>query len=117
MGTDLKSVPIIPGYFAFANPVANMPAYGMEVGRAVGCGALMLMQDYKPEEKERLLINYAQVGIDYWGVVKKGGTAPDFLRPISLLPVVNMSERFPLTVMTISLILAMLCYQISDHRL
>ena len=66
------------GYFAFANPIANMPAYGREVGRAVGCGALMLMQDYKPEEKERLLINYVQVGIDYWGVVKKGGTAPDY---------------------------------------
>jgi hypothetical protein len=43
------------GFFAFANPIANMPAYGREVGRAVGCGALMLMQDYKPEEKERLL--------------------------------------------------------------
>ena len=60
------------GYFAFANPIANMPAYGREVGRAVGCGALMLIQDYKPEEKERLLINYIQVGIDYWGVVKSG---------------------------------------------
>jgi hypothetical protein len=28
--------------------------------------------DYTPQEKERLLVNFVQVGIDYWGLVKSG---------------------------------------------
>jgi hypothetical protein len=32
----------------------------------------MLMLDYNPENKERLLINMVQVGIDYWGLVQNG---------------------------------------------
>ena len=60
------------GFFGFGQPLENMPLYGREVGRVVGWGALMLMQKYPPQDKERLLINYVQVGIDYWGVVKSG---------------------------------------------
>ena len=32
----------------------------------------MLMLDYNPENKERLLINMVQIGIDYWGLVQNG---------------------------------------------
>ena len=59
---------------AFTNsaPIRNMPMYGREVGRAVGIGALMLCCDFPPEQKEPLIINYVQVGIDLWGLVRAG---------------------------------------------
>jgi hypothetical protein len=58
--------------FTNSAPIRNMPLYGREVGRHVGLGALMLCTDLKPEEKERLLINFVQVGIDLGGLVRAG---------------------------------------------
>jgi hypothetical protein len=60
------------GYFGFDQPMENMPHYGQWVGQAVGNAALLLCLDFRPEEKEKLLINFVQVGIDYWGAVKSG---------------------------------------------
>ncbi|HUT57980.1 MAG TPA: hypothetical protein VNA25_09050 [Phycisphaerae bacterium] len=59
---------------AFTNmaPIRNMPMYGREVARASGIGALMLCLDFKPQDKEPLLINYVQVGVDLWGLVRAG---------------------------------------------
>jgi len=60
------------GFFGFDQPMENMPHYGQWVGQAQSMAGLMLMLDFPPAEKERLLINVVQVGIDYWGVVCGG---------------------------------------------
>ena len=60
------------GFFGFDEPMENMPHYGQWVGQAVGNAAVLLCMDYPAEEKERLLLNFVQVGIDYWGMVKNG---------------------------------------------
>jgi len=54
------------------NPVENLPNYGANTGRAVGIATLLLCCDYTPEEKEGLLVNMVQVGIDLWGLVRAG---------------------------------------------
>ena len=59
-------------FFGFEEPVENMPQYGLEYGRVVGLSALLLCTDLKPAEKEPLLINFVQVGIDLGGMVRSG---------------------------------------------
>jgi hypothetical protein len=59
-------------FFGFEQPMENMPQYGQWVGQAQSVGGLMLMLDLPSEQKERLLINVVQVGIDYWGLVRNG---------------------------------------------
>jgi len=59
-------------FFAFAQPVENMPMYGREYGRVVGIAALMLCTDLKPEQKEPLLVNFVQVGIDLGAMIRAG---------------------------------------------
>jgi hypothetical protein len=49
-----------------------MPQYGLEYGRVAGLCALLLCTDLKAEEKEPLLINYLQVGIDLGGMIRAG---------------------------------------------
>jgi hypothetical protein len=61
-----------PCFFGFEQPMENMPQYGQWVGQAVSDAGLLLCMDYRPQEKERLLIGFVQVGIDYWGLVKSG---------------------------------------------
>lgn len=56
-----------------SSPVENMPEYGREIARAAGIGALLLCCDYAGDEKESLLINMVQVGIDLWGAIEAGG--------------------------------------------
>jgi hypothetical protein len=58
--------------FTFAQPMENMPAYGREYGRVVGIAALLLCTDLKPEQKEPLLVNFVQVGIDLGGMIRAG---------------------------------------------
>jgi hypothetical protein len=58
--------------FNFDVPAEYMPHYGREVGRAVGIASLVLMCDFSPEEKERLLVNFVQYGIDLVGIVRAG---------------------------------------------
>ena len=60
------------GFFGFEEPVENMPQYGREYGRVVGIAALLLCTDLTPEQKELLLVNYVQVGIDLGGIVCAG---------------------------------------------
>ena len=59
-------------FFNFDAPVEYMPNYGREIGRAVGIASLLLMLDYPQKEKERLLINYVQYGVDLWGIIQDG---------------------------------------------
>jgi len=59
-------------FFGFEEPVENMPQYGLEYGRVAGISALLLCSGLKPEQKEPLLLNYVQVGIDLGGMVRAG---------------------------------------------
>jgi hypothetical protein len=60
------------GFFGFEEPVENMPQYGMEYGRVAGACALLLSTAFKPAEKEPLLVNYVQIGIDLGGMIRAG---------------------------------------------
>jgi hypothetical protein len=57
-------------FFGFEEPVENMPQYGLEYGRVVGISALLLCTDLKPQQKEPLLVNFVQVGIDLGGMIR-----------------------------------------------
>ena len=59
-------------YTGLDAPATYMPDYGREVSRAVGITTLLLMLDFPREEKEPLLINFLQYGIDLWGMVEAG---------------------------------------------
>jgi len=59
-------------FFHFDAPAEYQVQYGREAGRAVGIATLLLCLDFRPEEKERLLTNFVQYGIDLWGVVRAG---------------------------------------------
>ncbi len=59
-------------FFGFEEPVENMPQYGLEYGRVAGISALILCTDLSIEEKEPLLENYIQVGIDLGGMIRSG---------------------------------------------
>jgi hypothetical protein len=59
-------------FFGFEEPVENMPQYGREYGRVSGLAALLLCTDLKPEQKEPLLVNFVQIGIDLGGMVRAG---------------------------------------------
>ena len=64
----------VPGWLGrYHHPKENMPDYGREIAKNVGVGALMLNLDFFPEQKEKLLIRYVQLGIDLYGIVKAGG--------------------------------------------
>jgi hypothetical protein len=52
--------------------VENMPQYGLEFGRVSGLVALLLCTDLKPEQKEPLLVNFIQIGIDLGGMIRAG---------------------------------------------
>jgi len=59
-------------FFGFEEPVENMPQYGLEYGRVVGISALLLCTDLPPQQKEPLLVNLVQIGIDLGGMVRSG---------------------------------------------
>jgi hypothetical protein len=60
------------GFFGFEGPAENMPQYGRDYGRVAGISALLLCTDLKPAQKEPLLVNYVQVGIDLGGMIRAG---------------------------------------------
>jgi len=62
--------------FGFAAPVANLPHYGQDIVTVVGDASLLLHLDYPPVEKERLLVGFVQVGIDFWGLARTGRSWP-----------------------------------------
>ncbi|MBN1761173.1 MAG: hypothetical protein JW863_22785 [Chitinispirillaceae bacterium] len=59
-------------FFGFDAAAEYQAMYGREVARAVGIGTLMLLCDYTAAEKESLLINIIQYGIDLWGISRAG---------------------------------------------
>ncbi|MBN1575897.1 MAG: hypothetical protein JW913_05050 [Chitinispirillaceae bacterium] len=59
-------------FFHFDAAAEYQAMYGREVARSVGIGTLMLMCDYTAAEKESLLVNIIQYGIDLWGIARAG---------------------------------------------
>jgi hypothetical protein len=59
-------------FFGFDAAVEYQATYGREVGRSVGMATLLLLLDFSPSEKEELLINVVQYGVDLWGIVRGG---------------------------------------------
>ena len=59
-------------FFAFDAAVEYQATYGREVGRSVGMATLLLMLDFTNAEKEPLLDNIVQYGIDLWGIARAG---------------------------------------------
>jgi len=57
----------------YSHPMENLPNYGREISVAVGRGALMLNLNFPNIQKEPLLINMVQAGIDLYGVLLDGG--------------------------------------------
>ncbi len=64
----------VPGWTGRAiHPITSMPAYGRDMASRLGQGSLMLMLDFPDEQKRDLLVNFVQVGIDFYGIVEDGG--------------------------------------------
>lgn len=59
-------------FFGFESPVENMPQYGRDYARVAGQDALLLCTDIKAEQKETLLVDFVQVGIDLGGMIRAG---------------------------------------------
>ncbi len=59
-------------FFGFEGPVENMPQYGRDYARVVGLDALLLCTDLSPEQKETLLVDFVQVGIDLGSMIRSG---------------------------------------------
>lgn len=62
--------------FGFAAPTENLPNYGQIIVNLVGEASLLLHTDYTAEQKEPLLVNFVQVGIDFWGLARTGRSWP-----------------------------------------
>lgn len=58
----------------FQHPADNMPDYGDHISMQIGDAALMLHLNFTNAQKETLLVRYVQLGIDFYGIVKAGGT-------------------------------------------
>ena len=56
----------------YHHPKDNMPDYYREISTQVGIGALMLHLNFSSQQKEKLLVRYVQMGIDFYGTVKDG---------------------------------------------
>jgi len=56
----------------YIHPAQNMPDYGRNMAHLTGEAALALNLDYTAEEKEPILINYLQIGIDLYGIIEAG---------------------------------------------
>jgi hypothetical protein len=54
------------------HPAENMPDYGRDIALCVGEAALTLLQDFKKEELEPLMIGFLQLGIDLYGLAESG---------------------------------------------
>jgi hypothetical protein len=60
------------GFFGFEIPNDDMPGYGQQIGECSGNSALLLCCNFTPQQKEPLLINFVQVGIDLGGMIRAG---------------------------------------------
>jgi hypothetical protein len=56
------------------HPVDNMVEYGAAMHNYISFAAIALHLNYTNAQKESLLVNYVQLGIDFYGIVQAGGT-------------------------------------------
>jgi len=64
----------IPSWIGlYEHPSDNMPWYGRDISSEVGIGALMLHLNFSNTAKEKLLVRYVQLGLDWYGVTQEGG--------------------------------------------
>ena len=56
-------------------PSLNMPDYGRDMHTAIGIASLMLHLNFTDAQKEKLLVEFVQLGIDLHGVLVNGGTS------------------------------------------
>jgi hypothetical protein len=61
---------------AMVHPSENMPQYGREFSIVLGDAALMLLLDFPAEKKQKLLISFVQIGIDFGAIADNGGGWP-----------------------------------------
>lgn len=61
---------------AMVHPTENMPQYGKDFSIALGDAALVLLLDFSAEKKEKLLIGFVQIGIDFAAIADNGGGWP-----------------------------------------
>ena len=59
-------------FFNFDAAAEYQAQYGRETSRAFGNASLLLCLDINAEQKEKLLINCVQYGIDLWGIARAG---------------------------------------------
>ena len=55
------------------HPTDNMPDYGRDISSSASIASLLLMCDFSLDEKESLLINFIQWGLDVWGMAVDAG--------------------------------------------
>ncbi len=55
------------------HPAENMPDYGRDMADQIGIASLVLHLNFSTSEKEKLLIRFAQLGLDMHGIMQKGG--------------------------------------------
>jgi hypothetical protein len=61
------------GFFSFDVPQDSMPNYGQAYAQCVADAVLLACCDgTTPEERERLIIDIVQIGIDHYGLVRNG---------------------------------------------
>ncbi|HUS46772.1 MAG TPA: hypothetical protein VM098_01535 [Phycisphaerae bacterium] len=60
------------GFFSFDQACKNMPNYAQLIAQACSDAGCLLCLDFRPEEKEPLVLGLVQVGIDLYGVVRAG---------------------------------------------
>ena len=59
-------------FFSFDVPQQSMPNYAQANAQCLADSALLACCEAKPTDKERLLINVVQIGIDYYSLVRQG---------------------------------------------
>jgi hypothetical protein len=61
------------GFFSFDVPQDSMPNYAQAYAQCVADAVLLACcEGTKPEDKEHLLINVIQIGIDHYGLIRQG---------------------------------------------
>jgi len=64
----------IPNWTAdYCHPSENMPNYGRNMSSQIGVGSLILNLYFTNQQKEKLLVRYIQVGLDFHGIIQNGG--------------------------------------------
>lgn len=58
--------------YGYANPARNLPRYGQDITVSTSTVTMMLHLDYPTEQKEKLLVNFVQRGIDLLGAIRGG---------------------------------------------